>query len=273
MTGNDQRTLKVHEMEDTKNNCTSVLTTAVNGQNEQLATNTIMERRGFGRPTLKRNQSSFTRAVDSVSPFDSIDLSKLLTTKTLDTPAKELIKEDIKLVKELEDESTPLTSSFEGLPSTSGTNRFSHWECGFGFKHDPLTPSSIPLNYSEFHKAVQGELTTVFFVKAGLSRYREAINSGEHAVFPASFLENQNRSTEITLAQLDTIREHLEEVEAELEKLEGNSEEGLRADLQQVYSHAKPWIAKTRCVMIHSHVFYKTNYALAADARKEKRQI
>ena len=250
---------------------TSRPTTDVNVQDGQPPKKTIMERRGQGRPTLNRNNSSFTRAVTSVFPFNPANLSNIIASTTLDTPTKELIKEDIKLFKELKDESIPPTPSFEDLPSTSGINRFSHWECGFSFKHDPLTPSAIPVSRLDFEKAVKGELTTISFVKAGLSRYRDAINSGEHAVFPESFLEKQNRSTEVTLAQLDKIREHLEGVELELEGVGRGTNEKIRADLQEVYSHAKPWIAKTRSVMIHSHVFYKTNYALAADARKEKK--
>jgi len=246
----------------------SGLTTNVDFQDGQIPKKTIMERRGLERAALKRNDSSFTRTVTGLSPFHPTGTSKSPSSTPLDTPTRDLIKEDIKLFKELKDESIPPTPSFEDVPSTPGVNRFSHWECGFGFKHDPLTPSSVPVSKLDFRKAVKGELTTISFVKAGLSRYREAINSGEHTVFPESFLEKQNRSTEVTLAQLDKIREHLEVVDAELEGLgEGNDEE-VRAGLQEVYSHAKPWIAKTRSVMIHSHVFYKTNYVLAADTRR-----
>lgn len=247
------------------------LTTGLDFQDGQIPKKTIMERRGLGRPALKRNDSSFTRAVTSLSRLHQSGDSKIPAFTSLDTPIRELVKEDIKLFKELKDESIPPTPSFEDLPSTPGVNRFSHWECGFGFKHDPLTPSSVPVSRLDFRKAVKGELTTISFVKAALSRYRESINSGEHTVFPETFLEKQNRSTEITLAQLDKIREHLEEVDAELEGLRKGSDKEVRAGLQEVYSHAKPWIAKTRSVMIHSHVFYKTNYALAADARKERK--
>ena len=57
---------------------------------------------------------------------------------------------------------------------------------------------------------------------------------------------------------------------AQLGSLDEENEENVRTDLRESFSHAKPWIARTRAIMVHSHVFYKTNYALAADARKEK---
>lgn len=243
----------------------------VHSQDIQPRTKTVMKRRGLGRPSLKRHhQSSFTFAVASVSAIHATDLSAALASTSLDTRMKERDKEDIKLLHELKDESIPPTPSFDDLPRAPGINRFSHWECGFGFSHPPLTPSSAPFNVPDFLKAVAGELNTLTFVKAGLSRYTSVINSGEHTVFPQSFLDKQRRSTEITLAQLDRIKAHLDEIVRELGEIQEGGQDEVRSELQEVFSHAKPWIAKIRAVMISSHVFYKTNYALAADARKEK---
>lgn len=148
-------------------------------------------------------------------------------------------------------------------------------ECGFGMEMEATTPSSIPSTKPEFLKAVKGELTTISFVKAGLSRYLAVLNSGEHQVFSQAFLESQNKATEITFKQLDQIKEHLYEIEAELgagmesEAGENGHEEKVRVELLELFGHAKPWVARTRAVMVSSHVFYKVNYALAADARKE----
>lgn len=150
-------------------------------------------------------------------------------------------------------------------------------KCGFGMEMEAVTPSSIPSTKPEFLEAVKGEITTIAFVKAGLARYLAVLNSGEHQVFSQAFLESQNNATAITFQQLDQIKEHLDEIVAELavekeSEVNGNGhEEEVRAELQELFGHAKPWVARTRAVMVSSHVFYKVNYALAADARKENK--
>lgn len=57
--------------------------------------------------------------------------------------------------------------------------------------------------------------------------------------------------------------------EGETETRQG-AREDVRIDLQEAFGHAKPWIARTRAVVVDSHVFYKINYALAADNKGRK---
>lgn len=139
------------------------------------------------------------------------------------------------------------------------------------------TPSSIPSRPEDFLEAVRGELKIIASVRAGLVRYVEVISSGEHQVFTDGFLESQSKATSITMSQLDQIKGHLDEIVLEIEKKLENivndeeSQEDVPVDLQEAFGYAKPWIARTRAIMINSHVFYKINYALAADKKVEQK--
>ena len=73
----------------------------------------------------------------------------------------------------------------------------------------------------------------------------QAINSGEHAIFPFLFLEKQNRCTDVTLAQMDKVTEHLEKVEVEIAEVQVENSVEVRAGLRELYSHPKPLIADT----------------------------
>lgn len=208
--------------------------------------------------------SSFTQAVTSSEPADGMEITGTRLTQPLDTPTQEEIQDNISLMEELRVETALQTSSLEILPSTPQVSIYQNWECAFGFKSGPVTSSSAPSSRDEFMKVVREELTRINSVRIGLSKYKEAINSGEHTVFPQDFLNKQNRATDVTIGQLDNVEEHLNEA------LGHGTEDKVKDEPRKVYSDAKPWIARTRAIMVHSHVFYKINYALAADKRKEK---
>ncbi|KAK5072616.1 hypothetical protein LTR64_004909 [Lithohypha guttulata] len=220
------------------------------------------------RPSLNRNVSSFSLAVASVEPLKGIDLRKALQVVSLDPKAKEGVKEDIKLVRELRNEPIRTNIDAEALPTPKAVNKYALWECGFGTGIEPQPLSSIPDTKDDLLKALRGELMNLKFIKAGLARYLTVLNTGEHHVFPNGFLENQNASTKIAQGQLDQIKEHLEEYVTELEMIE-DSNAGVRQELMELFGHAKPWIGRIRAVMIDSHLFMKLNYSLLSSAGRE----
>lgn len=109
-------------------------------------------------------------------------------------------------------------------------------------------------------------------------RYVEISRLGEHQIFSEEFLESQHRATTITASQLDQIKEHLGEVVVEVEAKVGRGTEDeeeqpenlVRIDLQEAFGHTRSWIARIRVVIMNSHIFYKINYALAADQKRNK---
>ena len=239
-----------------------------------------MERRGLARPSLNRNMSSFSSNFAAVTPSEDLDLRKAFAAVALDTPTKEIIKADIQLTKELRDEYMPTTPNPELIPVGKPVNRYHTWKCGFSMELPPATPSSIPTTKAAFLEAVRGELKQISFLKSGLSRYVAVLHSGQHPALTQSFVDKQHKSTTITLAQLDHIEDHFREILTEVEaSTPDNSDteeqqvldQHVRLDLQEQYGHACPWLARVRAIIVHSHVFYKINYALAADTRKEKK--
>lgn len=73
---------------------------------------TIMERRGFARLSLQRSQSSPTATIASINPTDSLS-PNTLQLAAVDTPTRDLVKNDIKLLTQVQNESVLSTPSLE----------------------------------------------------------------------------------------------------------------------------------------------------------------
>ena len=193
----------------------------------------------------------------------------------MDTPTTSTIEADEKQIDVLQSEMDLPTPNLETIPRTMLTpgidNGYGSWECGFNFTYGPITPSSAPSNKEDLGKAVHDDSVTVNFLRAGLAKYRQVINTGEHTTFPTEFLDKQNRATRVTLIQLERVGEHLQEILNSLADLSTQMDnDQVRTELVEMYCHVKPWIARTRAIIVHSHAYYKINYCLAADIQQHK---
>ena len=91
---------------------------------QEPSISTILARRGTPRPTLKRNDSSFTAAVSRAANDNGADVSRALELVALDPSQKDTVKKDLKLVVELQSEQIPATSSAEKIPVSTTPNGY-----------------------------------------------------------------------------------------------------------------------------------------------------
>lgn len=143
------------------------------------------------------------------------------------------------------------------------------FDCAFGFTGSFDEPEAPPKTKIAFLDALVAEMDLVEKVQAGLQSYQHAINSRKHHTFEPDFLIGQNTATIITLDQLDQIRAHLKEVKEEVDKIEQDDVD-IKDELFEAFGHARPWVARSRAILVHSHVFYKINFVLASDKNATK---
>ncbi|KIW47765.1 uncharacterized protein PV06_00428 [Exophiala oligosperma] len=143
------------------------------------------------------------------------------------------------------------------------------FDCAFGFTGSFDEPEAPPKTKGAFLDALIAEMDLVGKVQAGLQAYQHAINSRKHHTFQPDFLIGQNTATIITLDQLDQISAHLEEVKEEVDRMERDDAD-IKDELFDAFRHAQPWVARTRAILVHSHVFYKINFVLASDKNATK---
>ncbi|KAI1617539.1 hypothetical protein EDD36DRAFT_424391 [Exophiala viscosa] len=140
------------------------------------------------------------------------------------------------------------------------------FECAFGFTGLFQEPSAPPKAKAAFLVALKAEIEGIGKIQSGLQAYQLAINSRKYHTFSTRFLIGQNTATIITLDQLDQIVLHLKKVEEEVQKIEHEDTE-VEQGLFEAFRHAQPWVARTRAILIHSHVFYKINFVLASEKK------
>ena len=94
---------------------------------QEPSASTILARRGLSRPTLRRNNSSFSTAVERAERGDDINVSKALEIVSIDPDQKATVKEDLKLANHLRSEQIPDTPSVEKVAILSTPNRYESW--------------------------------------------------------------------------------------------------------------------------------------------------
>ncbi len=151
------------------------------------------------------------------------------------------------------------------IAATPSKRRFS-FECAFGFTGSFDEPEAPPQNKGAFLAALKSEIDGIGRIQHGLQAYQHAINSRKYHTFSTDFLIGQNTATIITMDQLDQIAAHLQEVEEEVQKIEHDDTQ-VENELFEAFRHAQPWVARTRAILIHSHVFYKINFVLACEKK------
>lgn len=226
------------------------------------------------RPPLTRNQSSFSRAVSSVAADTTFNLNlpRNLASGHLDTPTKDVMKDDINLVKEVGSETVPLTVPKIQTPL--------------------LTPQPIPNTKAAFIEAVEYECKKIVWTKAGLKKYLEVIHSEEHTVFSQDFLDSQIATCTAAMEELDEIKPMLDEIKLEASEMDTPAQtpaqtpqnvamddyfatlsvkDEVKEELKEKFAALKPLIHRIRGIVVGAHVFYKINYALAADKKKEEK--
>lgn len=250
------------------------------------------------RPALHRNQTSFSLTLAGITPAEVPNLNLPTNPsslgRTLSPSAKFAVKQDIRLVHNVQSEHEQLNFPLEiPTPTLSSTPL--------------LTPRPIPDSKISFLDTVQHELKHIESVKTGLERYLNTIQSGEHTIFSASFLENQRIVTDATFRELTTLRERLSAMASDvkgfptpyIDHINGGEDaqdyfgshpwigtvasptsrtshaeerprrpdttrETVQNESRLNFSELRTLMARIRGVLVASHVFYKINYALAA---------
>ncbi|KAK5467864.1 hypothetical protein LTS15_000837 [Exophiala xenobiotica] len=149
------------------------------------------------------------------------------------------------------------------IAATPSNRRFT-FECAFGFTGSFDEPAALPKTKGAFLAALKTEIDGIARIQHGLQAYQHAINSRKYHTFTTDFLIGQNTATIITMDQLDQIEAHLVEVQEEVQRIENDDTE-VEHELFEAFRHAQPWVARTRAILIHSHVFYKINFVLACE--------
>ena len=140
---------------------------------------------------------------------------------------------------------------------------YTTWKCGFSTTAAiPITPT--PSNPGALLDTIEQELKTCSSVELGLKRYIEVIRSGEHFVFSEAFLQQQSNSSLISLEQLTKIHKHLSAVAM---AIKADDQLSVQDEIRETVHQARAWIAKTRAIVVDSHVFYKINYSMVADKK------
>ncbi|KAK4943978.1 hypothetical protein LTR10_016498 [Elasticomyces elasticus] len=138
------------------------------------------------------------------------------------------------------------------------------FECAFGFTGTFQEPCAPLKSKGAFLVALKAEIEGIGKIQSGLQAYQHAINSRKYHIFSTRFLIGQNTATIVTLDQLDQIVLHLKRIEEEVQKIEYEETE-VEQELFDAFRDAQPWVARTRAILIHSHVFYKINFVLASE--------
>lgn len=234
--------------------------------------------------------SSSTSSLSTLAKYDMLSDGRLTTTNGLsgistpsssnaDTADSSVSETTLDLRKDLDrklealvlaEETPPPFETPANEPATESPptcqNPFAGFECAFGFTGTFQEPSAPPKSQGAFLTALTAEIDGIGKIQAGLQAYQHAINSRKHHTFSTRFLIGQNTATIITLDQLDQVIVHLKKVEEEVQKIEHEDTE-VQQELFEAFKHARPLVARTRAILIHSHVFYKINFVLASEKK------
>lgn len=195
----------------------------------------------------------------SSSVASGAPLSRYESTSTV----ADLDKEDAELQEVLADEG--LQSDEE--PATDvKEDPYKDWQCAFGWQCELDAVEAVPKSRGAFKAALVKEINAVAYIDQGLASYIKAIHSGEHHIFTHDFLTHQDNAYEKASKQLETISENLNAVADEVSG-GGSDDEEVHQHLHDAFMHAKPWIVRTRRILVESHVFYKINYVLASNKK------
>ncbi len=174
--------------------------------------------------------------------------------------------EQLVLDERVPPEGEPATELTTDVPAPTSRDPFG-FVCAFGFSGSFDTPAAVPTTKEAFVDAIGAEIAGIGMIQRGLQSYQVAINSRQHHTFSTQFLIDQNTATVITIDQLDQIVAHLETVREEVSMTVEHDEAEVKKDLVEAFEQAQPWVSRTRAILLHSHVFYKINFALASDKK------
>ncbi|KEF63742.1 uncharacterized protein A1O9_01720 [Exophiala aquamarina CBS 119918] len=136
-----------------------------------------------------------------------------------------------------------------------------NFDCAFGYTGRFETPPAPPKTRGSLLTAMKAEITKIGVLQSGLQAYQREINSRKHHTFSIRFLVNQNTAIVVTLGQLDQIIQYVKQTQEEVEAIQ-DDEVVIQNKLRMEFQQAQSWVAKTRAILVHSHVFYKINFVL-----------
>ncbi|ETN37237.1 uncharacterized protein HMPREF1541_08227 [Cyphellophora europaea CBS 101466] len=144
------------------------------------------------------------------------------------------------------------------------------FSCSFGWVGDEeVDLEETPLSRESYIEKLDDAKDGIRFVVRAVINYQSEINSRGHHKFKAQFLSHQNQACIVVLEQLDEIEAHLNDVIQEIQAF-GEDDVELKDELKLAYTHALPWIQRTRRLICEAHVFYKLNYVLGRQQKTTK---
>lgn len=157
----------------------------------------------------------------------------------------------------------------------STPNPYGKWECAFAYSGKLDNPEeftkpnldTVPSTKARFIEAIQDEIAVIGNLQSGYVAYVKAINSGSHQAFSDDFLKGQTDACHKTIGQLFQIAKDLKHMMKEVEAIEDDSH-NVKIEYREVFGYARPWVRRTRAVLVSCHVFYKINYVLGSDKSK-----
>lgn len=191
--------------------------------------------------------------------LDSFVMSEAMEpTELSPVESEHHIKEAEGLLNEISCGRKESDAKLEEIISSSRPDPFALYECSFeGFVADLSEPVVVPKTKGALCSLITEEILAAIRIQGGLKAYCREINNNHHE-FSRGFLDAETESTNVAVAQLDNVKDHLKAVLQEISEA-GHDDHDVHDDLRAAYSHAVPWIRRYRQVAIHSHVFYKIN--------------
>ena len=172
--------------------------------------------------------------------------------------AEHKIKEAEGLLDAFNTGSAENDARLEEIIKSDRPDPFAHYENSFeGFVADLSEPVVVPKNKSALCSLITEEILAALRIQGALMAYCREINNGQHD-FSQGFLDAETESTNLAVAQLENVRDHLKAVLQEINEA-GQDDHDVHDDLRAAYRHAVPWIRSYRQVAVHSHIFYKIN--------------
>lgn len=135
------------------------------------------------------------------------------------------------------------------------------FDCAFGYTGRFEPPPTPPSTRVGFLTAMKTEITKIGVLQSGMQAYQREINSRKHHIFSTRFLVDQNTAIIVTLAQLDQIIQYIKRAQEEVEAIQ-DEDAVIENKLVMEFQQAQSWVARTRAILVHSHVFYKINFVL-----------
>jgi len=136
-----------------------------------------------------------------------------------------------------------------------------NFACAFGFTGRFEAPPAPPRTRSAFLTTMECEIVKIGVLQSGMQVYQGEINSRKYHTFSTRFLVDQNTAIIMTLSQLDEIIRYIKRTQQKVQAIpdgDGMMDEKALMEFQQ----AQSWVARTRAILVHSHVFYKINFVL-----------